>query len=86
MAKYVALHTLKKSPEEVMKFFTEQAPEIAAGLEPHFTGMPNSTRPAYRSWPEFTAPTRPVADIRALAPPSCSPTKTATSLWAAAVF
>ena len=32
MAKYVALHTLKKSPEKVIKFFTEQAPEIARAM------------------------------------------------------
>ena len=32
MAKYVALHTLKKSPEDVTKFFTEQAPEIARAM------------------------------------------------------
>ena len=32
MAKYIALHTLKKSAEEVMKFFTESAPEIARAM------------------------------------------------------
>jgi len=32
MAKYVALHTLKKSPEDVTKFFSEQAPEIARAM------------------------------------------------------
>ena len=32
MAKYIALHTLKKSPEEVMKFFTEAAPEVARAM------------------------------------------------------
>ena len=29
MAKYIALHTLKKSAEEVMEFFAEASPEIA---------------------------------------------------------
>ena len=32
MAKYIALHTLKKSPEEVMKFFSEMAPKIARAM------------------------------------------------------
>ena len=32
MAKYIAVHTLKKSPEEVMNFFSEVAPEMARAL------------------------------------------------------
>ena len=32
MAKYIALHTLKKSAEEVMKFFTEASPEVARAM------------------------------------------------------
>ena len=32
MAKYIALHTLKKSAEEVMKMFTEASPEVARAM------------------------------------------------------
>ncbi len=32
MAKYIALHTLKKSAEEVMEFFTEASPEVARAM------------------------------------------------------
>ena len=32
MAKYIALHTLKKSAEEVMKFFNEASPEVARAM------------------------------------------------------
>ena len=32
MDKYIAVHTLKKSPEEVMEFFTEAAPEVARAM------------------------------------------------------
>ena len=32
MAKYIALHTLKKSAEETMNAFTEAAPEMARAL------------------------------------------------------
>ena len=32
MAKYIAVHTLKKSPEEVMKAFTEGSPQLARAM------------------------------------------------------
>jgi hypothetical protein len=32
MAKYIALHTLKKSPEETMKVFAEAAPQMARSM------------------------------------------------------
>ena len=32
MAKYIALHTLKKSAEETMQMFTEAAPEMARAM------------------------------------------------------
>ncbi len=32
MAKYIALHTLKKSADEVMKAFTEASPQLARAM------------------------------------------------------
>lgn len=32
MPKYIALHTLKKSADEVMKVFTEASPEVARAM------------------------------------------------------